>query len=55
MTSIERFGLQQRISGRLRWKLRPGRRIGIVGYHPHRDGGQQKRTLLDGLLEWYTG
>ena len=25
MTSIERFGLQPRVGGRLRWKKRPGR------------------------------
>jgi len=48
MTSIDRLGLPQGVAVRLRWKKRPGRRP-RVGCHPHRDGGPQKRALLDGL------
>src|SRR6218665_2593581 len=52
MTSIERFGLQPRVGGQLRWKKRPGRMIRRVEYRQHRDGGQQKRSLLDDLTVW---
>ena len=32
-----------------------GENIWIVGCHLHRDDDQQKRTLLDDTMRWYTG
>ena len=44
--------LPQWVTVRLRWVKRLRRSIWRVACHPHRDVGQSKRTLFDGLMMW---
>jgi len=53
MTSMERFGLLQRVAVRLRWKKAWGEgyeELGVIRIEMVH--GQQKRTPLDGLAVW---